>query len=143
MARLRSFSSKFKANLVIEILSSGKHIDVIAAENDIHPNVLRAWKKEFLERSYIVFEYAVKHSDDERPKVTADYMVRIRKLREELGLSQEQIGKLLGTSQTMYARYENGASKMPIKFLIRLAQYYGVSTDYLVGLTEYKGCYRE
>lgn len=138
MARLRSFSSRFKASVVIELLSSGKHIDIIAAENDIHPNVLRAWKKEFLERSYIVFEYAVKHSEEERPMVTTDYMIRIRHLREELGLSQEQIGTMLGTSQTMYARYENGASKIPIKFLVMLAQYYGVSTDYLVGLTESK-----
>lgn len=64
MARLRSFSSRFKASVVIELLSSGKHIDIIAAEN--------------------------------------------------------------------------GASKMPIKFLVMLAQYYGVSTDYLVGLTESK-----
>lgn len=138
MARLRSFSSKFKANLVIELLSSGKSADVIAAENDIHPNMLRAWKREFLERAYVVFEYAVKHSDEERPKVTADYMVRIRELREELGLSQEQIGKMLGTSQTMYARYENGASKMPIKHLIILAQYYGVTSDYILGLSNEK-----
>lgn len=46
MARLRSFSSRFKASVVIELLSSGKHIDIIASENDIHPNVFRAWKKE-------------------------------------------------------------------------------------------------
>lgn len=138
MARTRNYSSSFKADLVIELLSSGKQLEAFAREKDIHPNVIRAWKKEFLKRAYVVFEYAVKHSDEAPPLATDAYMVRMRALREELGLSQEQIGRKLGTSQTMYARYENGANKMPIKFLITLAQYYGVSADYLLGLSDEK-----
>ena len=67
-----------------------------------------------------------------------DYMVRMRNLREDNDLTQQQIAVLLGTSQTMYARYERGANEMPIRHLIRLAKYYDVSTDYLLGLTNVK-----
>lgn len=136
MARLTEYPSKFKADVVLELLTSDKKTEVVAAENNIHPNVLRSWKKFFLEHAYIVFEYAIKHNYDEKPKATCDYMVRIRELRQELGISQDQIAKLLGTSQTMYARYENEESKMPIVKLVTLAQFYGVTTDYLVGLSD-------
>ena len=138
MTERRTYSSKFKAKLVIELLRGKKSAEEIGEENNVHPGLIHSWKREFLQRAYIVFEYAVKHNDDEKPNVTADYMVRIRELREELGLSQEQIGKMLGTSQTMYARYENGASKMPIKYLVMLAQFYGVTSDYLLGLSDEK-----
>ncbi|MCD8039327.1 MAG: helix-turn-helix domain-containing protein [Lachnospiraceae bacterium] len=67
-----------------------------------------------------------------------NYMVRMRNLREDNDLTQQEIAKLLDTSQTMYARYERGANEMPIRHLIRLAQYYNVSTDYLLGLTNDK-----
>lgn len=67
-----------------------------------------------------------------------DYMVRMRNLREDNDLTQQQIAMLLGTSQTMYARYERGANEMPIRHLIKLARYYDVSTDYLLGLTSVK-----
>ena len=67
-----------------------------------------------------------------------NYMVRMRNLREDNDLTQQQIAVLLGTSQTMYARYERGANEMPIRHLIKLAKYYDVSTDYLLGLTNVK-----
>ena len=65
-----------------------------------------------------------------------DYMVRMRNLREDSDLTQQEVATMLGTSQTMYARYERGANEMPIRHLIRLAKYYDVSTDYLLGLTK-------
>jgi hypothetical protein len=40
----------------------------------------------------------------------------------------------------MYARYERGANEMPVRHLIRLAKYYGVTMDYLCGLSDYKYC---
>ena len=40
----------------------------------------------------------------------------------------------MGTSQTMYARYERGANELPIHHLIRLCEIYGVSADYILGL---------
>ena len=61
-----------------------------------------------------------------------DYRKRIRDLREDHDKTQTEIAGVLGTSQTMYARYERGASELPIRHLVRLADYYGVSTDYIL-----------
>ena len=68
--------------------------------------------------------------------ISMDYRKRIRDLREDHDKTQTEIAEVLGTSQTMYARYERGASELPIRHLIRLADYYGVTTDYLLGRTE-------
>ena len=65
-----------------------------------------------------------------------NYKLRIRDLREDHDKTQQNIADLLGTSQTMYARYERGASELPVRHLIRLAQYYHVSMEYIVGLTD-------
>lgn len=67
-----------------------------------------------------------------------DYITRIRNLREDTDKTQQEIADILGTSQTMYARYERGANEMPIRHLITLAKYYSVSLDYLCGLTNIK-----
>ena len=63
-----------------------------------------------------------------------EYIKRIRDLREDHDKTQQDIATLLGTSQTMYARYERGANELPIRHLITLAKYYKVSTDYILGL---------
>lgn len=65
-----------------------------------------------------------------------DYQRRMRDLREDHDKTQQQIAQALGTSQTMYARYERGASELPVRHLIRLAELYRVSTDYLLGRTD-------
>jgi transcriptional regulator with XRE-family HTH domain len=67
-----------------------------------------------------------------------DYQRRIRDLREDHDLTQQQVAEILGTSQTMYARYERGANDLPIRHLIRLAELYEVSTDYILGRTNRK-----
>lgn len=67
-----------------------------------------------------------------------DYIKRIRDLREDNDLTQEQIAGILNTSQTMYARYERGANELPIRHLLTLAKYYKVSTDYILGLSNRK-----
>ena len=61
-----------------------------------------------------------------------DYVRILRDLREDADKTQTQIAQVLGTSQTMYARYERGANELPIHHLITLSKYYGVSTDYLL-----------
>lgn len=61
------------------------------------------------------------------------YMDKLRGLREDNDLTQAQIANLLGTSQTMYARYERGANELPIRHLIILCKFYNVSADYLLG----------
>ena len=62
------------------------------------------------------------------------YIKRIRDLREDHDKTQQEIADVLGTSQTMYARYERGANEMPIRHLLVLCKYYGVSADYILGL---------
>lgn len=61
------------------------------------------------------------------------YIDRLRGLREDNDLTQTQIAEILGTSQTMYARYERGANELPIRHLITLCRFYNVSADYLLG----------
>lgn len=63
------------------------------------------------------------------------YQKRIRDLREDHDKTQQQIADYLGTSQTMYARYERGANEMPIRHILALCHYYHVSADYLLGLS--------
>lgn len=65
-----------------------------------------------------------------------DYCRIIRDLREDADLTQTQVAQILGTSQTMYARYERGANEMPIRHLIALCDLYHVSADYILGRTK-------
>ena len=66
------------------------------------------------------------------------YVKIIRDLREDNDKTQEDIAKVLGTSQTMYARYERGANELPIHHLITLCNYYQVSADYILGIKHQK-----
>lgn len=60
------------------------------------------------------------------------FIEKLRGLREDNDLTQSEIADILGTSQTMYARYERGANEMPIHHLVTLCKYYNVSADYLL-----------
>ena len=62
------------------------------------------------------------------------YRERIRELREDHDLSQEQVAEKLGTSQTMYSRYERGASELPVRHLIKLCYLYNTSADDILGI---------
>ena len=57
---------------------------------------------------------------------------KIRGLREDNGLTQSQVAEFLGTSQTMYARYERGANELPIRHLVTLCRLYNISADYFL-----------
>lgn len=61
------------------------------------------------------------------------FLEKLKGLREDNDLTQTQIAEVLGTSQTMYARYERGANEMPIRHLVTLCKFYNVSADYLLG----------
>ena len=52
----RNFSAKFKSELVIELLKEEKDLNTIASENNIQPNLLRNWKKKFLDKASVVFD---------------------------------------------------------------------------------------
>ncbi len=60
------------------------------------------------------------------------FLEKMRGLREDNDLTQQQVAQVLGTSQTMYARYERGANEMPIRHLVTLCRFYNVSADYLL-----------
>lgn len=64
------------------------------------------------------------------------YIRRMRDLREDHDLTQKNVADILGTSQTMYARYERGANELPIRHLMTLCELYHVSADYILGLNE-------
>ena len=61
------------------------------------------------------------------------YFQRLRDLREDADLSQKQVAALLGIQQTVYSRYERGFQTIPLEHLLTLADFYHVSTDYLLG----------
>lgn len=65
-----------------------------------------------------------------------DYTERIRDLREDHDKTQQEIAEYLGTTQQVYSRYEKGVNEMPIRHLIALCRYYGVSADYILGLKD-------
>ena len=63
---------------------------------------------------------------------------RIQDLRVDSDLSQRQLGEILHISQRSYSHYETGSRNIPVEMLIRLANYYEISLDYLVGRTDNK-----
>ena len=64
------------------------------------------------------------------------YPQRIKDLREDSELKQEEVAKILNTDQSYYSKYERGIREMPIHHLITLCRYYNVSADYILGFTD-------
>lgn len=60
----------------------------------------------------------------------------IRELREDRDLKQIEIAEILGTTQQVYSRYEKGINEIPVRHIIALCEYYGVSADYILGISE-------
>ena len=63
---------------------------------------------------------------------------RIRDLREDRDLTQTQVAQFLGMSQTGYSKYETGENDIPTAILLKLADFYQTTTDYLLGRTDEK-----
>lgn len=61
---------------------------------------------------------------------------RIRDIRTDRGLTQKDVARILHVSQNTYSQYEIGITRYPLDAVVTLAEYYGVSVDYLVGLTD-------
>ncbi|MBE6700426.1 MAG: helix-turn-helix transcriptional regulator [Ruminococcaceae bacterium] len=66
------------------------------------------------------------------------YLKRLRDLREDMDLKQSEIAKILNIQQTVYSRYERGFQNIPLEHLIKLANMYNVSLDYIFGRTNNK-----
>lgn len=58
----------------------------------------------------------------------------LRDLRKDRDYTQAQIAEVLGTTQQVYSRYENGINEMPVRHLRRLWEFYQVSADFVLGL---------
>ncbi len=63
------------------------------------------------------------------------YYPRLRDLREDHDLVQKQVAAHLGIDQRVYSNYETGKREIPTRLLVKLADFYGTSTDYLLGRT--------
>ncbi len=66
---------------------------------------------------------------------------RLRDLREDHDFRQEDVAEVLGISQTVYSRYERGFQTIPVVHLLKLADFYSVSTDYILGRTDVSAPY--
>ena len=64
------------------------------------------------------------------------YIDRIREMREDHDLTQARVAKILGTTQQVYSRYENGTNEIPVRHIITLCRLYGISADYILGLSD-------
>lgn len=67
--------------------------------------------------------------------------MRLRDLREDADITQATLAKHLHVKQNTYSQYENGQRQIPLEILIRLAELYDTSIDYIVGLTEVRSKY--
>ncbi|HJG86244.1 helix-turn-helix transcriptional regulator [Pseudoflavonifractor capillosus] len=71
------------------------------------------------------------------------FFQRLRDLREDRDLRQQDVAEILGISQTVYSRYERGYQTIPVIHLMKLADFYHTSTDYLLGRTNVAVPYRK
>ena len=67
-----------------------------------------------------------------------EFAMRLKELREDNDLKQKELAEYLHIKQNTYSQYENGQRQLPIDILIKLAKYYSVSTDYILGLSKEK-----
>lgn len=64
------------------------------------------------------------------------YYNRLKDLREDMDLTQDQLVGILKMNKTTYTRYEQGVKDMPLEFAKRMSRFYGVSVDYIAGLVD-------
>ena len=71
-------------------------------------------------------------------KTVMQMRLRIRDLREDLDKTQKEIAAILMCDQSLYSKYEREERPLPLEYAIKLAQFYGVTLDYLVGMNNEK-----
>lgn len=69
-------------------------------------------------------------------ELSMDYRIRMRNLREDRDLTQKAVGAVIQKSQQGYSHIEDGRAELKIDDLIKLCRFYGVSADYLIGLSD-------
>ena len=65
-----------------------------------------------------------------------NYRIRMRHLREDRDLTQKQVGAIINKSQQGYSHIEDGRAELKIEDMIKLCKFYGVSSDYFVGIAD-------
>jgi transposase-like protein len=109
----RNFTAKFKSDLVLEVLKGEKNLNTIATENNIQPNLLRNWKKEFLDNASIVFDN--KREDNLREKLVSErkekteYAKKVGQLTMQVDWLKKKSEEMLGPD------YESKFSPKPFK----------------------------
>jgi transposase-like protein len=109
----RNFNAKFKSDLVLELLKGEKDLNTLAVENSIQPNLLRNWKKEFLDNASVVF-------DDKRDEKVKEKLAVERREKEEyakkVGQLTMQVDWLKKKSEELLGpEYEDQFSPKPFK----------------------------
>ena len=114
MSRIkRTFSPEFKAKLVLEVLKGEKELNVIATENNIQPNWLRNWKREFLSKASIVFDDS--REDNLREKLASErkekdqYAKKVGQLTMQVDWLKKKSEEMLGPD------YESKYSPKPFE----------------------------
>ena len=107
----RNFTAKLKSDLVLELLKSEKNLNSIATENSIQPNLLRNWKKEFLDKASVVFddsrEENIREKLDEERKEKEAYAKKVGQLTMQVDWLKKKSTELLGSD------YESKFSPKP------------------------------
>ena len=94
----RNFSAEFKTNLILQLLKGEKELNVLAVENDIQPNLLRNWKKEFLANASLAFDN--KREDNLREKLAeerkekSEYAKKVGQLTMQVDWLKKNLKKL-------------------------------------------------
>ena len=109
----RNFSAKFKSELVIELLKGEKDLNTIATENNIQPNLLRNWKKEFLDKATVVFDDTREDNLKEKlaleRKEKAEYAKKVGQLTMQVDWLKKKSEETLGPD------YESKFSPKPFE----------------------------
>lgn len=109
----RNFTAKFKSDLVLEVLKGEKELNTIATEHNIQPNLLRNWKKEFLEKAPLVFdenrEKNIKEKLKEERKEKTAYAKKVGQLTMQVDWLKKKSEEMLGPG------YESQFSPKPFE----------------------------
>ena len=132
----RNFSAEFKTNLVLQLLKGEKELNVLAVENDIQPNLLRNWKKEFLTNASLAFdnkrEYNLREKLAEERKEKAEYAKKVGQLTMQVDWLKKNLKKLSDlTTRVNLVRNLSTTKELPVSAgakllgINRTSVYYG------------------
>ena len=132
----RNFSAEFKTNLVLQLLKGEKELNVLAVENDIQPNLLRNWKKEFLANASLAFDN--KREDNLREKLAeerkekSEYAKKVGQLTMQVDWLKKNLKKLSDlTTRVNLVRNLSTTKELPVSTgakllgINRTSVYYG------------------